>query len=1035
MKSIKKAIAGVICACMLFSASTITSSAKEVTQENTMESTVNDVTVAADSQSVNYVVIENDYVSTPATQYVVASIGNEGIGITAASLTYKNETTGKTYVRNSDKVQDFLVLFNLSFNDSSLAGQYKLVKIDYTTSDRTYSVDFNSIGLDTVFGVNTDVNAAPTGWLVDDETYSEDVGGVIVNDLGASEGVTSSDIAAAVEETGFTREDVVKSNTSSDGLVTASPDTFIVVLDPGHGAEDAGATRTYNNVTYYERDINLKIAQACKKELEKHGVIVYMTRTDNNTKPGLSERAQIAADYGADLFISIHNNSASNGSASGSEVWVPNSSSYNYYAHTTGESLGNEIIDNLASLGLTKRGVYTRNATDGDTYPTGDTSDYYTVINESRRRGIPGIIVEHAYISNQSDAENFLSSDDKLNAIGAADATGILAYLSAAPEKNPAVFAGVDYSAVYDFEYFYNENPDIQSKYGSNKTLMLKYFVETGMSEGLQASEEFNVTYYKNRYADLREQFGDDLKKYYMHYINKGKSEGRDAKTPYGTSGRKSDGGEKDDPKKEDKGLTVLNGVDYSAVYNYYYYIDKYPDLKAAFKDDQTATLTHFVNNGMKEGRQASEDFNVKYYRNRYPDLRSVFGKNYTLYYMHYMNNGINESRDAKTPCELQGGITVLNGVDYSAVYDFNYYIKQNPDVFNAFGYDEEKVLQHFVNNGMNEGRTAKAEFVLRYYKGAYPDLRSAFGNNNKAYYMHYINNGKKESRTANEDKGVVNPTTEYKGVDYSLVYDYNYYVDKNPDVKAVYGGDDEAVLKHFVVNGMREGRQAKDTFNVSYYKTNYGDLASVYGNNLINYYMHYVNRGYKENRVADRLLTQSTGYTPIMGDTNTNLNQMVAYYNANATYPEFYANSDAPTIEAFCQIYIEECKAEGVRADIAFCQAMKETGFLRYGGQVSIEQYNFAGLGATDDGAAGASFDSVRTGIRAQVQHLKAYASNEALKNACVDPRFSLVTRGAAIYVEWLGVNENPNGKGWATAEKYGYSLLNDYVAKLKKY
>ena len=171
------------------------------------------------------------------------------------------------------------------------------------------------------------------------------------------------------------------------------------------------------------------------------------------------------------------------------------------------------------------------------------------------------------------------------------------------------------------------------------------------------------------------------------------------------------------------------------------------------------------------------------------------------------------------------------------------------------------------------------------------------------------------------------------------------------------------------------------------------------------------------------------------MGDTNTTLNQMVAYYKSNATYPSFYANSDAPTIEAFCQMYIDECKAEGVRADIAFCQSMKETGFLKYGGQVSIEQYNFAGLGATDDGAAGASFTNVRTGIRAHIQHLKAYASTAALNNECVDPRFSLISRGSAQYVEWLGINENPKGKGWATSKNYGYSIMNDYVAKLKKY
>ena len=158
----------------------------------------------------------------------------------------------------------------------------------------------------------------------------------------------------------------------------------------------------------------------------------------------------------------------------------------------------------------------------------------------------------------------------------------------------------------------------------------------------------------------------------------------------------------------------------------------------------------------------------------------------------------------------------------------------------------------------------------------------------------------------------------------------------------------------------------------------------------------------------------------------------MVSYYKKNATYPEFYKDSDAPTIEDFCRIYYEECEAEGIRAEVAYCQCLKETGFLKFGGDVKIEQYNFCGLGAVGGGAEGQYFDSVRLGIRAHVQHLKAYANKDALLNDCVDPRFSLVIRGVAPYVEWLGINENPYGKGWAVASRYGYSLKNDYMSKM---
>lgn len=136
-----------------------------------------------------------------------------------------------------------------------------------------------------------------------------------------------------------------------------------------------------------------------------------------------------------------------------------------------------------------------------------------------------------------------------------------------------------------------------------------------------------------------------------------------------------------------------------------------------------------------------------------------------------------------------------------------------------------------------------------------------------------------------------------------------------------------------------------------------------------------------------------------------------------------------------FCQIYYEEAKAENIKPEVAFCQAMLETNWLRFGGDVKIEQYNFAGIGATGNGAPGNSFKSVREGIRAQVQHLKAYAvkgiTEKDLAYSCVDPRFKWVNKGCAPYVEWLGIKENPSGTGWAGSENYGYIIL-DIIKRL---
>ena len=152
----------------------------------------------------------------------------------------------------------------------------------------------------------------------------------------------------------------------------------------------------------------------------------------------------------------------------------------------------------------------------------------------------------------------------------------------------------------------------------------------------------------------------------------------------------------------------------------------------------------------------------------------------------------------------------------------------------------------------------------------------------------------------------------------------------------------------------------------------------------------------------------------------------MLRYYNARYTFPaEVYAGRGAASANEFFTILKQEADAEGVKAEVLFAQVILETNGLRFGGDVSAVQCNFGGLGATGNGVAGETFPDVRTGLRAQVQHLKAYASTEPLNNPCVDTRFSYVTRGCAPYIEWLAIPKNPYGKGWAADPDYGTKLL----------
>lgn len=167
-----------------------------------------------------------------------------------------------------------------------------------------------------------------------------------------------------------------------------------------------------------------------------------------------------------------------------------------------------------------------------------------------------------------------------------------------------------------------------------------------------------------------------------------------------------------------------------------------------------------------------------------------------------------------------------------------------------------------------------------------------------------------------------------------------------------------------------------------------------------------------------------TTEKTAIMGKAQATASQMAAFCLSKNASPQL----PSCTVEELARMFIEEGEAEGVRGDVAFAQSLHETGYFKFGGIVLPSQNNYAGIGALNGNATGqaASFPDPRTGVRAQIQHLKAYASTEALVNACVDPRFSLVARGVAPYVEWLGAADNPQGRGWAVpGAGYGANIV----------
>jgi len=170
-------------------------------------------------------------------------------------------------------------------------------------------------------------------------------------------------------------------------------------------------------------------------------------------------------------------------------------------------------------------------------------------------------------------------------------------------------------------------------------------------------------------------------------------------------------------------------------------------------------------------------------------------------------------------------------------------------------------------------------------------------------------------------------------------------------------------------------------------------------------------------------------GPVAIMGASRLSAGQIAAWVAGRQPQPSGAWNATVP-LATMAQYFIEEGSAEGVTGDVAFMQSVVETGWFRFAGSVPASYNNFAGIGATDTNPSPAIFPDARTGVRAQIQHLRAYADPAAtsctvppLHNPCVDPRFDLVVpKGKAP--TW---NQMGNGN-WATATTYANSILTLY-------
>lgn len=918
----------------------------------------------------NYVYVDKNRVEIGDTQNIVLSVGDDTTVIESAKLYVQNKD-GERYTLEASEIDGNAILFAENYQDENQTGVYTLYSYEITVDGIVYTQVLSETGVDVSYGVNCDVESTPDAQLVDEDTVESDMDVVSFDEDGNQ---TSEDsIASAIENQ--------QQEQSEDGIIRStygSNGNIVVVLDPGHGGSDSGASG--NGLR--EKDLTLKIAQYAKQELEKYaGVTVYLTRTSDGYV-GLKDRATYAKSVNADIFVSLHINSNKNTSPNGAGIYYPNRN-YNASFSDIGNGLATKIISKLTALGLntwpSKVGGIIREdeCKDPDEeymYPDGSHGDYHSVIRNCKKEGIPAILVEHAFISNASDASNYLSSDEKLKKLGVADAQGIAEY------------------------YNLKQGFQINEINFQDKNHSVEISAQCSDTKGVQ---------YRYLYYDFATQCWGVI----SEWTTESKVEWQPKEGNYWVQVAAVDS----------NGNGTTKTVSYAANRNYtgYYldlngmcYIMRDRGIDVGVAYDSNASNVKFkwqAYNLDKQEWSLVADWTGSNWVTWKPEQG-----NFWLYVEAMTPDG--ETKNTimcfASQKDYAHHTLNLNGMCYNIYED-------RIDVGIAYDSDDSNVSFKWEAYNLDTQQwNLVADWTGSNWVSWYPDK----GN----YWMHV---------TARTSDGV---TKEYT-ICFNAARNYNH---KYISINGICSVNDKAAINLGVSYNTNDTSPAFRWQIYDLSTSTWSTLTDWTGSNWVSWYPGSGNYWvYVEAKTSDGTVEnyciayQVTARYEIMGNTNTSLAQMVAYYNTNNVYPEFYASSDAPSIEAFCQIYLEECQAEGLKAEVAFCQAMLETGFLRYGGDVQINQYNFAGLGATGNGAAGNSFGSVREGVRAQVQHLKAYASTAGLNNPCVDSRFKYVKRGTAPYVEWLGIQENPYGKGWATAKNYGYNIVNLYMAKLFRY
>lgn len=1037
-----------------------------------------------DSNMMEYFLVDNPVLSSGETENFVLSLNNAE-GYSDFRLTIQKED-GSTFDLESTEQVDNLVKFSRVFTEEE-KGQYSVTTLHYVYNGQSYYLNFSDLEMDVKFGVDQEYDGydATLPDLTEDSISSEGV--IEVTDVNKAEeeivnGVLSQPATMSVDE--FSRH--------ATGGMTICLDPGHGGSDSGANAFGAKESDLTLKIAQYCKE------ELAKYDVNVVMTRTTDTRLSEEAAMDLKNRVEVAKKAGASYFISIHINSAANSAAKGAEVYYPNTSgnkNLSSNGQNLAKAIQNQLAAlGLYDRGIKIRN-YTDGTTSYD--PTSSDKDYYGVIRYAKEANITGLIVEHCFISNKDEFDKYLGSNAKLQQLGVADAKGIVSALGL-QLKNQSLdtLAKDNRNTLADGTYTIQSS--VNSRYVldiANGSTASGANVQLYQSNDTPA-QQFKVTHDSQGYVTFTNvksgkvldvyngtakngnnvwQFTSNnscaqkwivrkdgngysiisaLNSNYVLNIANGKAYNGNNVELYSYSGSSSNRWLfNKSVSKEEKILNIAN-ANRSAIADGTYEIRSAKNNGFVLDVSNGSTLVGAnIQLWQSNGTQA-QAFKVSHGSNGFVTFTSVkSGKVLDVFdgkakaYQNVWQFNSNNSRAQKWIVQkTSSGYKIMSAIDTNYVLDLYNGSVRNGGNIQVFTSNDTIAQRWNFAKQTTDRDTCNA--LASTNKGLMPDGVYYIKNQNKSFSLDVQNNSLyaggnvwlyslnksnfQKWKISHDSQGYVLFENVGSGM-YLAVSGSNVVQQKKSN-----DYNQKWIIKYDANHNLRIVSATNSNSAV--------DISNGSVKNGSNIQIYTANNTAAQKWVFEYINTNATcGLMQIMGTSQTTVAQMVRYYNANANgYDKFnakykskydgcLAKGGASTINQFAQIFYEEAMAEGVRAEVAFTQCMKETGFLKYGGDVLPNQYNFAGIGAT--GAVhGASFSNVRMGIRAQIQHLKAYGSVSPLTNPCVDPRFNLVKRGSAQYVEWLGIKENPNGYGWATSKSYGHDIVNMVNVLLKK-